>query len=108
MKISIFGNSDLVDDNAAYKLIPQLKKQYPQAEILVEDPAGGLEPPADGEWFIVDTCQGIDKLTEFDDLDQFADARRVSVHDYEVITELKLLKKLGKIKKLKIIAVPAT
>jgi hypothetical protein len=40
-------------------------------------------------------------------LDKFADLRRVSVHDYEVITELKLLKKLGKIKKLKIIGVPA-
>jgi hypothetical protein len=106
MKISVFGNPDLALDNAALKLIPELKKKYPHVEVVVEDPTGGLVPPEDGNWIIVDTCFGVDKITEFSDLDKFADVRRVSVHDYEVITELKLLKKLGKIKKLKIIAVP--
>lgn len=104
MKISVFGNQDLEEDNAAIKLIPELKKKYPRAEIKIEDPSGGLEPSDD--WLIVDACQGIDKITEFEDLDRFESLRRVSVHDYEVITELKLLKKLGKIKKLKILAVP--
>jgi len=104
MKISVFGNPDLKEDNTAIKLIPWLKKKYPAAEIKIEDPSSGLEPSDD--WLIVDTCAGIDKITEFEDLDQFESARRVSVHDYEVATELKLLKKLGKIKKLKIIAVP--
>ena len=104
MKISVFGNPDLKEDNAAIKLIPSLKKKYPEAEIRVEDPSGGLEPAED--WLIVDACEGIDKLTEFEDLDKFESLRRVSVHDYEVVMELKLLKKLGKIKKLKIIAVP--
>jgi len=106
MKISVFGNQDLDTDNAAIKLIPWLKKKYPGAEIKVEDPTGGLVPPEDGEWLIVDTCAGINKITEFEDLDKFESLRRVSVHDYEVMTELKLLKKLGKIKKLKILAVP--
>jgi Ni,Fe-hydrogenase maturation factor len=104
MKISVFGNPDLKEDNAGIKLIPWLKKKYPEAEIKIEDPAGGLEPAED--WLIVDACEGINKITIFKDLDQFEAARRVSVHDYEVITELKLLKKLGKIKKLKILAVP--
>lgn len=104
MKISVFGNPDLDKDNAAIKLIPQLKKQYPQAEIVVEDPAEGLKPAAD--WLIVDVCQGIKKLTVFRDLNQFEAKRRVSVHDYGLAMELKLLKKLGKIKKLKIMAVP--
>lgn len=104
MKISVFGNPDLDKDNAAIKLIPQLKKQYPQAEIVVEDPTEGLKPADD--WLIVDVCQGITKMTEFTDPDQFTSARRISVHDYDLATELKLLKKLGKIKKLKIICVP--
>jgi len=104
MKISVFGNPDLIEDNAAIKLIPSLKKKYPKAKIKVEDPSGGLEPAED--WLIVDTCAGIKKITEFEDLDKFESLRRVSVHDYEVVMELKLLKKLGKIKKLKIIAVP--
>lgn len=106
MKISVFGNPDLKDDNAGIKLIPWLKKKYPKAEIKIEDPSGGMIPPKAGEWLIVDVCQGVKTMTEFEDLDQFETVRRVSVHDYEVATELKLLKKLGKIKKLKIIAVP--
>ena len=113
MKISVLGNPDLKEDNAGIKLIPSLKKKYPGAEIKIEDPSGGLEPPnqsgsgqAAEDWIIVDACEGIDKVTEFEDLDKFESLRRVSVHDYEVITELKLLKKLGKINKLKIIAAP--
>lgn len=104
MKISIFGNPDVKEDNAAIKLIPSLKKKYPKTEIKIEDPAGGLEPADD--WLIVDVCAGIKEITEFTDLDKFEALRRVSVHDYEVVTELKLLKKLGKIKKLTILAIP--
>ncbi|MBU2052291.1 hypothetical protein KKH13_03765 [Patescibacteria group bacterium] len=105
MKISVFGNPDLEVDSAALKLIPELKRRYPKAEIVVEDPTEGLKPVRD--WVIVDVCQGISKITEFTDLDKFESLRRVSVHDYQVSTELKLLKKLGKIKQLKIIGVPA-
>jgi len=104
MKISVFGNPDLDKDNAAIKLIPWLKKKYPKAKIKIEDPAGGLEPTDD--WLIVDVCRGIKKITEFENLDKFESLRRVSVHDYDLAMELKLLKKLGKIKKLKILAVP--
>ena len=104
MKISVFGNPDLKEDNAGIKLIPWLKQKYPEAEIKIEDPVESLKPVDD--WIIVDACAGINKITEFEDLDKFEAARRVSVHDYEVAMELKLLKKLGKIKKLKIIAVP--
>lgn len=104
MKITVLGNPDIKEDQAALKLIPWLKQKYPGAEIKIEDPSGGLIPVDD--WLIVDACEGIDKITEFDDLDKFEALRRVSVHDYEVITELKLLKKLGKIKKLKILAIP--
>lgn len=106
MKITVLGNPDLPEDNAAIKLIPWLKQKYPGAEIKVEDPSGGLIPPKVGEWLIVDACEGVDKITELEDLDKFEALRRVGVHDYEVMTELKLLKKLGKIKKLKILAIP--
>ncbi|MFH1280628.1 MAG: hypothetical protein ABII08_03405, partial [Candidatus Beckwithbacteria bacterium] len=90
MKISVFGNLDLKEDNAAIKLIPELRKKYPEAEIKVEDPAEGLKPVDD--WIVVDVCQGIKEVMEIEDLDKFESLRRVSVHDYEVATELKLLK----------------
>ena len=104
MKISVFGNPDLDGDSAAIKLIPWLKQKYPEAEIKIEDPSESLKPADD--WLIVDVCQGINQLTEFNDLDKFESVRRVSVHDYDLAMELKLLKKLGKIKKLRLLAVP--
>lgn len=104
MKISVFGNPDLEGDSAAIKLIPWLKSKYPEAEIIIEDPSAGLEP--DSDWLIVDVCQGINKITEINDLDKFELVRRVSVHDYDLVMELRLLKKLGKIKKIRILAVP--
>ncbi|MFH0943247.1 MAG: hypothetical protein V1810_03675 [Candidatus Beckwithbacteria bacterium] len=106
MKVSVFGNKDLIEDRAAVELIPWLKNKYPKAEIKIEDPTEGLKPPEDGNWVVVDACQGINKITEFDNLDQFEAKRRVSVHDYEVVMELKLILKLGKVKSLKVIGVP--
>jgi len=106
MKVSVFGNKNLKEDRVAVELIPWLKKKYPEVEVVWEDPVEGLKPPKDGNWVVVDACQGIDKITEFSSLEKFEVKRRVSVHDYEVAMELKLLMKLGRIKKLKVIGVP--
>ena len=43
----------------------------------------------------------------FDSLENFSAPPRVSLHDFDAYTNLKYLQKLGKIKKIKIIALPA-
>jgi len=106
MKVSVFGNPDLKEDSLAVKLVPELKIEFPETEFKVEDPVEGLKPPKNGLWVILDVVKGIDEIRVFKDIDRLVDERRVSLHDYDVGMELKLLKKLGKIKKLKIIAVP--
>ncbi len=106
MKVSVFGNPDLKEDSLVVKLMPKLKIEFPGVEFKVEDPVEGLKPPKNGLWVILDMAQGIDKIRVFEDIDKLVDERRVSLHDYDVGMELKLLKKLGKIKKLKIVAVP--
>lgn len=114
MKISVFGNPDLKEDNLVVKLVPRLRKRFPEIEFRVEDPVGGLEPPPKDElWVILDVAKpanakaaGQGEIVVFDDIDKLVDERRVSLHDYDVAMELKLLKKLGKIKNLKIMAVP--
>ncbi|MFH1280441.1 MAG: hypothetical protein ABII08_02355, partial [Candidatus Beckwithbacteria bacterium] len=57
-------------------------------------------------WVILDVAVGIDKIRVFEDLDKLTTERKTSLHDYDVAMELKLLKKLGRIEKLKIVAVP--
>ncbi len=107
MKVSVFGNPDLEKDNLAVKLLPRLKKKFPKVEFKVEDPVEGLNPPpAATEWVIIDVGQGIDEIKVFDDVNKIKEKRRVSLHDYGVGMELKLLKKLGKIKNLRIIVIP--
>lgn len=106
MKVSVFGNPDLENDNLIVKLIPKLRKRFPEVEFRVEDPVEGLKPPKDDLWVILDMAEGIDRVRVFEKVDKLVEVRGVSLHDYEVGTELKLLKKLGKIKDLKIIAVP--
>jgi hypothetical protein len=106
MKVSVFGNPDLKEDSLVVGLVPELRKKFPGVEFRVEDPVEGLKPPKDGLWVILDVAEGIDRVRVFEKVDKLVEERGVSLHDYEVGMELKLLKKLGKIKDLKIIAVP--
>ena len=106
MKVSVFGNPDLKEDSLLVKMVPSFKKIFPKLKFEVEDPSEGLKPSTDGLWVILDVAVGIDKIRVFDDLDKLVTEKRVSLHDYDVAMELKLLKKLKKIGKLKIVAVP--
>lgn len=107
MKVSVFGNPDLEKDNLVVKLLPKLKKEFPKVEFRLEDPVEGLKPPpAATEWVILDVAVGINKIRVFKNIDKLATEKRVSLHDYGVAMELKLLRKLGKVKRIKIIVVP--
>ena len=107
MKVSVFGNPDLEKDNLVVKLLPRLKKKFSKVEFKVEDPVEGLKPPLGDElWVIIDVGEGVDKIAVIDDVNKIKEKRRVSLHDYGLGMELKLLRKIGRIKKLKIIVVP--
>ena len=106
MLVSVFGNPDLKEDSLVVGLVPQLRRQFPGVEFRIEDPSEGLAPPEDDLWVIVDVAGGIDGVKVLDDLERLDSLRRASVHDYDLAMELKLLAKLGRLKKFKIIAVP--
>ena len=59
------------------------------------------------ELVIIDTAEGINDVTVFNDLAPFAAAPRVTMHDFDVLTNLRYLQKLGKLKKIRIIGIPA-
>lgn len=106
MKIFVFGNPLLKEDSLPLKILPQLQKKFPQIKFISVDPnedwLGKEKEPA-----ILDVVKGIRKVSLFNSLKNFAEARRkITPHDYDLLMDLKFLKKLGKIKKVKIIGLP--
>jgi hypothetical protein len=106
MKVSVFGNSEVKEDSLVVNLVAELKKRFPEVEFKIEDPSEGLRPSDKGWWVILDVAKGIKEIKVFKDLDKLVIDQRVSLHDYDVGMELKLLKKVGKAKKIRVIAVP--
>lgn len=104
MKIFVFGNQDLEIDSLPLRILPKLKKEFPEIEFEIRDPNEEWDIPE--EMIILDTALGIKKITIFDNLDNFSHAPRVSAHDFDAFSNICYLFKLGKIKKIKIIALP--
>lgn len=104
MIVYIFGNPDLKIDSLPIRILPKLKKNFPHIDFQTKDPNEDWDIPK--KLVIIDTVLGIEKIKIFTDLDKFSVTRRVSLHDFDLGAELSYLKKLGKIKKIKIIGIP--
>lgn len=106
MIIYIFGNPDLKIDSLPIRILPQLKNNLPHIVFQVKDPNEEWDIPE--ELVIIDTVLGIKNVQIFVDLAQFNATQHISLHDFDLTTQLLYLQKLGKIKKIKIIGVPPT
>ncbi len=103
MKIYIVGNKLLQQDNLPFRIMFLLKKQFKNIEFEELDPSENLPK---GDLIIIDTVFGINKITIFSDLDPFQSEKVYSVHDYDLLLELTLKKKLGELKSFVIIGIP--
>lgn len=106
MEIWIFGNPDDAADNLPLRLLPKLRKVFPNAQFIPLDPNEDREPPAD-RLIVLDTAHGIKRVKMFSSLDAFEPAPRVTLHDFDAYAHLKLLEKLKKLPLTTIIGVPA-
>ena len=104
-KILVFGNPVFRADSLPIKIIPDLRKRFPQHEFKEFDPNENLEREG-RDLNIIDTIEGIDKVTLLTDIDSIQSSPRVSMHDFDLGYSLKLLKKLGLIDSVKIFGVP--
>ena len=102
--IFVFGNPDLPQDSLPLRILSELEKKFPQIKFEVKDPNEEWEVPE--ELIVVDTALGLKEITVFDSLEKFATAPRVSMHDFDALTNLRFLQKLGRLKKVKIIGLP--
>jgi len=103
--IYIFGNEDLEVDSLPLKILPELRKKFPEIQFEVKDPNEEWENIGE-ELIIIDTAVGAKNVAIFDSLEKFARTPSVGMHDFDALTNLRYLQKLGKIKKMKIIGIP--
>ena len=104
MIVYVFGNPDLPADSLPLRILPELEKNFPRVQFRVKDPNEEWDVPE--ELVVIDTVQGVNKVTVFNDLARFIAAPRVTMHDFDALANLRYLQKLGKLKKIKIIGVP--
>jgi len=103
--IYIFGNPLLSFDRLPIKLAPKLRETFPQINFAIQDPNENLKP-VNGELWIIDTVVGIKKVAIIEDLDKIQLDKIYSAHDFDLGFNLKLLQKIGKLKKTVIFGVP--
>ena len=104
MEIYVCGNILLEEDSIPLKILPHLKEKFRDINFIELDPTEDM--PKKAEMIIIDTVINIDRVEVFEDIDRFNDTKGVSLHDFDLGMSLKLLKKMGVLKKVKIIGVP--
>jgi Ni,Fe-hydrogenase maturation factor len=103
--IYIFGNPLLDFDNLPLKIASKLQEEFPKIDFVISDPNENIKP-INGELFIIDTVEGIDRVMLIDDVDKIQTQKLYSLHDFDLAFNLKLLQKIGRLKKIKIFGVP--
>jgi hypothetical protein len=105
LKILVFGNPILRIDSMPIRLLPDLRKRFPDVEFREFDPNENLEREG-RDLNIIDTVQGLDRVTLLSDIDSFQSSPRISMHDFDLGYSLRLLKKLKLVDSVKIFGVP--
>jgi Ni,Fe-hydrogenase maturation factor len=105
MKILAFGNPLVEEDSLVLKILPKLRKEFPEIEFEEVDPTEGLDKHGK-DLILLDVVQGIDKVMMIDSVEQLQTNKIYSMHDFDLAYNLKILKKLDLIDSVKIIGVP--
>lgn len=108
MKIYVFGNEDLPEDNLAFEVAHKISNTIEGVNFLKIKPNEDLPFTGEPLVIIMDVIQGIDKIQviEGNNLDKLVLSPRTSVHDFDLAFQLKYLKKIGKLGEIKIIGLP--
>jgi len=102
-KIYVFGNPMVKKDTLAVTVAKRLADDFPEITFIHLDPNEEIN---EKDVTLLDVAYGIKKVSVIDDLDKLDVGKKVSLHDYDVAFSLKLMKKIGMIKKVNIIAIP--
>ena len=103
--VYVAGNPLVPEDSLPLKLMKRLKKTFPHIEFKELEPTDDM--PEERNLTIIDTIMGIEKVTILTDIDKIITEKSVSLHDFDLGFNLKLMKKMGKLDNVKIIGVPS-
>ncbi len=98
MTIYVFGNPDIPEDSLPLRILPRLRLAFPDISFEIKDPNEEWDVPEN--LTVIDTAVGINGIHVFSDLETFSNTPRVSLHDFDALTQLRYLQKLGKLKKI--------
>ena len=104
MNIYVCGNPLVKEDSLPLRILPVLQKKFPEINFVEFEPTEDL--PKEENLVIIDTVINAKDVMLIDDIDKFVQTKALSLHDFDLGLNLKLAKKLGKIKSVKIIGVP--
>lgn len=104
MRIYCFGNRLLEQDSLPLILMPELQREFPEVEFIEANSPDDIED--ESEINILDTVKGIDRARLMDSIDGLCCGRNCSLHDFDLGMTLKLMQKMGKLRKIKIIGIP--
>ncbi len=105
-RFCIFGNELVKGDDVAVKMIDGLREKFPQHEFIH---ASVEELPLQNKVLnIIDAVKGINKVEVFTEKDLHAlkDAPNISMHDFDLALNLKIMINAGIIERVRIIGVP--
>lgn len=108
MKVYVFGNPDVAEDNFVYEVVRRLDGKIPNLEFIDVKPGQDLPFAGEDKVTLMDAVEGIDKVGLISEsaLDKLVLKRSISVHDWDLGFQLKYLKKLGRLGKVTIIGLP--
>jgi hypothetical protein len=104
-KVFLCGNPLLAQDSLPFLLKPLLEKRFPAIDFVEFDSSDDLSLLG-GNPVIIDSAQGIKKPVLLSGLSKLRQGRVYSLHDLDLGLSLQLMKKLGLIEGVKIIALP--
>jgi Ni,Fe-hydrogenase maturation factor len=102
--IYVFGNPLVKEDSLPLRLIDKLKKEFPSLQFKEFDTVEDLE--LEKELNIIDAVKGINKVELIEDIDKIITDKIYSLHDFDLGYNLKLLKKMKMIDKVRIFGIP--
>ncbi len=105
IKIFVGGNPLIEQDNLALQVAEELRGKIKGVEFAAIESLDEIKERKN--ICIMDVAHGIKKVELIESVDELQTAQPFSAHDFDLAMQLKILQKMGKLGKVKIIAVPA-
>lgn len=105
-RVLVFGNRLINNDSVPLKLIPNLKKEFPDIDFMEFDSTEDIENEG-SILYILDAVENIDKVTIIRDIDRIEISKHLyTMHDMDLGYMLKLMKKVNMIDDIVIFGIP--